>query len=48
MKKIISILLSFIMTVFSPAMTVLARPDWPSDTGIESEAGIVEIGRAHV
>ena len=41
MKKIISILLSFILAVFSPAMTVMARPDWPADTGIESEAGIV-------
>ena len=41
MKKIISILLSFILAVFSPGMTVLARAERPAEADIESEAGIV-------
>jgi len=41
MKKIVSLLLSLILAVSMPAMTAFARPDWPSDTGVQSEAGIV-------
>ncbi|MEG1576320.1 MAG: D-alanyl-D-alanine carboxypeptidase family protein, partial [Clostridium sp.] len=41
MKRIISLILSAMMVVFGPAMTALAKPAWPSDTGIQSEAGIV-------
>lgn len=41
MKKFMSLLLSIIMVIAGPAMTSYAKPDWPSDTGIQSEAGIV-------
>lgn len=41
MKRMICILLSAVMAFSAPAMTVFAKPVWPSDTGIESEAGIV-------
>lgn len=41
MKKIVSLLLSIIMMVSIPSMTAFAKPDWPADTGIQSEAGIV-------
>lgn len=41
MKRILCLLMSVIMTFSAPAMTVFAKPVWPSDTGIESEAGIV-------
>jgi len=29
------------MILAGPAMTSYAKPDWPADTGIQSEAGIV-------
>ena len=42
MKKIMSLLLCIIMVVSQPAMTVRAEAvPWPSDTGIQSESGIV-------
>ncbi|MFQ9018170.1 MAG: D-alanyl-D-alanine carboxypeptidase family protein [[Clostridium] symbiosum] len=41
MKKLMSLLLSIIMILAGPAMTSYAKPDWPADTGIQSEAGIV-------
>lgn len=40
MKKYVSLLLSLLLAAALP-MTVFARPDWPSDTGVQSEAGIV-------
>ena len=40
MKKYVSLLLSILLAAVLP-MTVFARPDWPSDTGVQSEAGIV-------
>ncbi len=33
--------LVLILSVTVPSMTAYARPEWPSDTGIQSEAGIV-------
>ena len=41
MKRMICLLLSAVMVFLTPAMTVFAKPVWPSDTGIQSEAGIV-------
>lgn len=41
MKKLISIFLSLIMVIGGPAITTHAAPEWPSDTGIQSESGIV-------
>lgn len=40
MKKYMSLLLGLILAAALP-MTALAKPDWPSDTGVQSEAGIV-------
>ncbi|MDO4295466.1 MAG: D-alanyl-D-alanine carboxypeptidase family protein [bacterium] len=39
-KRILGVFLSVLLAVM-PAVTAYAKPDWPSDTGIESEAGIV-------
>lgn len=39
-KKIISFFLSAVLALSAP-ITAFARPDWPMDAGIESEAGIV-------
>ena len=44
MKRLRRLLISFMIQDLSAAgmpMTAFAKPDWPSDTGIESEAGIV-------
>ena len=44
MKRLRRLLLSLMITALMAAgmpMTAFAKPDWPSDTGIESEAGIV-------
>ena len=44
MKRLRSLLISLMITALMAAgmpMTAFAKPDWPSDTGIESEAGIV-------
>lgn len=41
MKKFMSLLLSIIIVIAGPAITSYAAPEWPSDTGIQSEAGIV-------
>lgn len=44
MRRLRHLLICLIMTVLMAAgvpMTAFAKPDWPSDTGIESEAGIV-------
>lgn len=41
MKRILCFLLSLIFTVGNLAFTAFAKPEWPSDTGVESEAGIV-------
>ncbi len=40
MRRICIILFSIIFSLL-PVFTAFARPDWPSDTGIQSEAGIV-------
>lgn len=40
MRRIYCVLISLIMSL-SLAAPAFARPDWPSDTGIQSEAGIV-------
>lgn len=39
-KKVFSLLMSALFTVMLP-ITAFARPDWPTDTGVQSEAGIV-------
>ncbi|WP_097004833.1 D-alanyl-D-alanine carboxypeptidase family protein [Lacrimispora amygdalina] len=41
MKRRIKVLLSCILICQLFLMTVYAKPDWPSDTGIQAEAGIV-------
>lgn len=41
MRKIGCILLSLIMVFNVSLITAFARPEWPKDTGVESEAGIV-------
>ena len=44
MKRLRRVLISLMITALMAAgmpMTAFAKPDWPSDTGIESEAGIV-------
>ena len=44
MKRLRRLLISLMITALMAAgmpMTAFAKPDWPSDTGIESEAGIV-------
>ena len=44
MKRVRRLLISLMITALMAAgmpMTAFAKPDWPSDTGIESEAGIV-------
>ena len=41
MKKLMSLLLGIIMILARYAMTSYTKPDWPADTGIQSEAGIV-------
>lgn len=41
MKRILCLMLSAVMAFLTPALTVFAKPVWPVDTGIESEAGIV-------
>lgn len=41
MKRIMCMVLSVLMALGTPVMTVFAKPVWPVDTGIESESGIV-------
>lgn len=41
MKRFMCLILGAVMAFSTPAMTSLAKPVWPADTGIESEAGIV-------
>ena len=44
MKRLRRLLISLMITALMAAgmpMTAFAKSDWPSDTGIESEAGIV-------
>ena len=41
MKRRIKVLLSCVLICQLFLMTVYAKPDWPSDTGIQAEAGIV-------
>lgn len=39
-KKILSLLISALLAAALP-VTAYAKPDWPADTGVQSEAGIV-------
>ncbi|MGN0158988.1 MAG: D-alanyl-D-alanine carboxypeptidase family protein [Brotaphodocola sp.] len=41
MKQKIKCILSFLLACQLFLMTVYAKPDWPTDTGIQAEAGIV-------
>lgn len=41
MRKIGCMLLSLILILNFSLVTALARPEWPKDTGVQSEAGIV-------
>lgn len=41
LKRITSIFLSSILTIHLGAITSYGKPDWPADTGIMAEAGIV-------
>lgn len=41
MRQISYIVSSFIMVFALSTITAFAKPDWPADTGIQSEAGIV-------
>ncbi len=41
MKRRIKVLLSCVLICQLFLMTVYAKPDWPSDTGIQAESGIV-------
>ena len=41
MNRRIKVLISCILVSQLFLMTVYAKPDWPSDTGIQAEAGIV-------
>lgn len=41
MRQISYIVSSFIMVLALSTITAFAKPDWPTDTGIQSEAGIV-------
>lgn len=40
-KRAACAVLSLVTAVFTPSVTAYAKPEWPADTGIESEAGIV-------
>lgn len=40
-RRITVFLISFTLTIHVGAMTCYAKPDWPADTGIMAEAGIV-------
>lgn len=41
MRRISYIITSLIMVFSMTALTAFAKPDWPIDTGVQSEAGIV-------
>ena len=41
MRRISYIVVTFIMVLTLSTITAFARPDWPTDTGVQSEAGIV-------
>ena len=41
MHRLSYIIVSLVMVLSLSSVTAFAKPDWPSDTGIESEAGIV-------
>lgn len=41
MRRISYIITSLIMVFSMTAITAFAKPDWPIDTGVQSEAGIV-------
>lgn len=41
MKKLLTIMLGVILVCHTYIMTSYARPDWPSDTGIQAQGGIV-------
>lgn len=41
MRRISYIIMSLIMVLTLSSITAFAKPDWPMDTGVQSEAGIV-------
>lgn len=41
MRRLSYIIVSLIMVLTMSSITAFARPDWPTDTGVQSEAGIV-------
>ena len=41
MRRIICFLMTMILTTVMTAFPVFAKPEWPSDTGVQSEAGII-------
>lgn len=41
MRRLSYIIVSLIMVLTVSSITAFARPDWPTDTGVQSEAGIV-------
>ena len=41
MRRLSYIIVSLIMILTVSSITAFARPDWPTDTGVQSEAGIV-------
>ena len=41
MFRFITMILSFAAAFCLTAVTAFAKPDWPTDTGVQSESGIV-------
>ena len=41
MRRMISILLCLIFVAAGPGIVSYAKPEWPTNTGVESESGIV-------
>ena len=41
MRRIICFLMTMILTAVMMAFPAFAKPEWPSDTGVQSEAGII-------
>lgn len=41
MKQLLCFTLGLLLALYNPVITAYAKPEWPEDTGIESESGIV-------
>ena len=41
MHRLSYIIVSLVMVLSLSSVTAFAKPDWPTDTGVQSEAGIV-------